>query len=368
MSIFSYQNNGVCCYQVNLLKMSEQNIRELNLSTDHERVVLCSDSSCGYRAIVAVHSTALGPAAGGTRFWNYASDELAIADVLRLSRMMSYKNALAGLPLGGGKAVIIGDNKIADRERIFRAHGRFVESFGGTFITAEDIGTTPSDMQYVLKETRHVAGLPGRSGDPSPVTAHGVFVSLQACAEHRWGSTELSGKSVAIQGCGNTGYYLGRELAKAGAKLLVADIDDLKVRRMVDEFAATPVDTKEILSADADVLAPCAFGGILNDETIPNLRVEMVVGSANNQLLESRHGDVLHELNILYAPDYVANAGGVINGCREVLGWDTADAQQRVDGIYDTMTEILTAAREKGIPPYQIADRIAESRLAAAKK
>jgi leucine dehydrogenase len=282
--------------------------------------------------------------------------------------MMSYKNALAGLPLGGGKAVIIGDNKTTDRESLFRAHGRFVESFAGTFITAEDIGTTPADMQYVLQETSHVAGLPGKSGDPSPVTAHGVFKAMEACAKHRWGSTDVSGKTVAIQGCGNTGYYLGRELANAGAKLLVADLDELKIRRMIDEFGATRVDRAEILSADADILAPCAFGGILNDETIPRLKVEMIVGSANNQLLENRHGEVLHELGILYAPDYVANAGGVINGCREVLGWDTADAERRVDGIYDTMTEILAAASQQRIPPYQVADRVAENRLAAARK
>jgi leucine dehydrogenase len=341
-------------------------IRELSVETDHERVVFCSDDTCGYRGIVAMHSTALGPAAGGTRFWNYATEDLAIEDALRLSRMMSYKNALAGLPLGGGKAVIIGDNKTTDRERLFRAHGRFVNSFNGRFITAEDIGTTPSDMQYVLQETRHVAGLPGRSGDPSPVTARGVFKAMQACAAHRWGSTDLSEKTVAIQGCGNTGYYLGRELSNAGARLLVADIDEAKVKRMVDEFGATRLPTDEILFAQADVLSPCAFGGILNDETIPGLRVGLVVGSANNQLLESRHGEELKRLGILYAPDYVANAGGVINGCREVLGWSEADSARKVEAIFDTMLEILNAANEQGVAPYRVADKLAEARLANA--
>jgi leucine dehydrogenase len=345
-----------------------QTIRELDVPTDHERVVLCQDSSCDYRGIVAIHSTALGPAAGGTRFWNYATDQLAVDDALRLSRMMSYKNALAGIPLGGGKAVIIGDNKTANREALFRAHGRFVEMFGGTFITAEDIGTSPADMEYVLLETRHVAGLPGKSGDPSPVTAHGVFKAMQACAAHRWGSSELSGKTVAIQGCGNTGYHLGRELAQSGAKLFVADVDEQKVKRMVDEFEAVRLECSEILSAQADILAPCAFGGILNDETIPNLQVEMITGSANNQLLDNRHGEVLQSLNILYAPDYVANAGGVINGCREVLGWSSTEAERKVEEIYNTMLEILTAASEQGIPPYQVADRIAESRLTGTKR
>jgi leucine dehydrogenase len=223
-------------------------------------------------------------------------------------------------------------------------------------------------MEYVLLETRHVAGLPGRSGDPSPVTAHGVFKAMQACAEHRWGSTDLSGKTVAIQGCGNTGYHLGRELRNAEAKLLVADIDEQKATRMVDEFEAVRLDSGEILSAQADILAPCAFGGILNDKTIPNLRVEIVTGSANNQLEDNRHGEVLQSLNILYAPDYVANAGGVINGCREVLSWTSAEAERKVDEIYNTMREILKAASEQGIPPYQVADRIAESRLSGTRR
>jgi leucine dehydrogenase len=191
---------------------------------------------------------------------------------------------------------------------------------------------------------------------------------MQACAEHRWGSTDLAGKTVAIQGCGSTGYYLGRELKASGAKLLVADIDEQKAKRMVDEFDAVSIRCDDILKTQADILAPCAFGGILNDETIPNLKVEMVIGSANNQLLESRHGELLQSLRILYAPDYVVNAGGVINGCREVLGWSSADAEQKVDEIYNTMREILTAASEQNIPPYQIANRIAESRLAGARR
>jgi leucine dehydrogenase len=343
------------------------NICELYAEAEHERVVLWSDESSNYRGIIAIHSTALGPAVGGTRFWHYANDEEASRDALRLSKGMSYKNALAGLPFGGGKAVIIGDNKTSDRERIFRAHGRFVESLRGSFITAEDVGTRPSDMEYVALETKHVAGLPGRSGDPSPVTARGVFRALQACAEHRWGSAELTGRTVAIQGCGSTGYHLAQELHQAGASLIAADIDPGRVARLVREFNAKPVATEEIFSAPADIFSPCALGGILNDETIPQLQAEIVVGSANNQLLESRHGDVLSEIGILYAPDYVANAGGMINGCRELLGWDTADAMLKVQELYGTMLELLNQAKAEGTPPFRKADQMAEQRLSAAR-
>src|SRR5438128_225167 len=233
----------------------------------HEQLVLCQDTASGYRGIIAVHSTTLGPALGGTRFWNYASDEEAIVDALRLARGMTYKNAVAGLNLGGGKSVIIGDNKTALREMIFRAHGRFVESLGGRYITAEDVGTSTADMDYVHMETNFVSGLAGRSGDPSPVTAHGVFRAIQASAKERWGSDDLSNKTVAIQGCGHGGYYLAKELHGAGAKLIVSDIDPERVKRVTNEFAATPVDTDQIYSVAADVFAPCALVAILNDKT-----------------------------------------------------------------------------------------------------
>lgn len=344
-----------------------RSICEMYAEAEHEKVVLWTDSSCNYRGIIAIHSTALGPAVGGTRFWNYANDEEASLDALRLSRGMSYKNAMAGLPFGGGKAVIIGDNKTLDREQIFRAHGRFVESLGGSYITAEDIGTRPSDMEYVALETKHVAGLPGRSGDPSPVTARGVFRALQACAQHRWGSTELKGRTVAIQGCGSTGYHLAKELHEAGASLIASDLDHDRVMRLVQEFDAKAAPAEEILSVSADIFSPCALGGILNDQSIPQLHAEIIVGSANNQLLESRHGDVLNDMGILYAPDYVANAGGMINGCRELLGWDTADALLKVQELYDTMLDLLNQARAEGTPPFRKADQIAEQRLSAAK-
>ncbi len=329
----------------------------------HEQVVLCHDESCGYRGIIAIHSTTLGPALGGTRFWQYATSEEAIVDALRLARGMTYKNAVAGLNLGGGKAVIIGDNKTTRRELIFRAHGRFVESLGGRYITAEDVGTSTHDMDFVHMDTNHVAGLAGRSGDPSPVTAHGVFRSIQASAMYRWGSDDLEGKTVTLQGCGHVGYYLAKELSAAGAKLIVTDIDAERVRSVVDEFGAKAVDLDEIYSAKADIFAPCALGGIINDKTIPKLKVEIVSGAANNQLLEARHGDELEERDILYAPDYVANAGGVINVYGELAGWDSSRALRQAAEIYDTVLHVFEIAKQDGVPTYQAADRLAERRL-----
>jgi leucine dehydrogenase len=331
----------------------------------HEEIVMCSDPSCGYRGILAVHSTKLGPALGGTRFWQYATDEEAITDALRLSRGMTYKNAVAGLQLGGGKSIIIGDNKTKDREQIFRAHGRFIETLGGRYITAEDVGTSTKDMDYVHMETGHVAGLAGKSGDPSPVTAHGVFRAVQASANRKWGSDSLEGKTVAIQGCGNVGRYLAKELHEAGARLIVNDIDPAKTKRVADMTGATVVQGDDaIFSADADIFSPCALGGIINDETIPRLKVEIVAGGANNQLLEERHGDALQARGILYAPDYVANAGGVINVYGEVAGWDAQRALDKADDIYDTVLKVFDIAEAKKIPTYEAADRLAEQRLA----
>jgi leucine dehydrogenase len=331
----------------------------------HEQLVLCQDTASGYRGIIAVHSTVLGPALGGTRFWSYATDEEAIVDALRLARGMTYKNAVAGLNLGGGKSVIIGDNRTLDREMIFRAHGRFVESLGGRYITAEDVGTSTSDMDYVHMETDYVSGLAGRSGDPSPVTAHGVFRAIQASAREKWGSDDLSTRTVAIQGCGHVGYYLAKELHEAGAKLIVTDIDADRVKRVANEFGARVVGADEIYSAQADIFAPCALGAIINDKTIPRLLVEIVAGAANNQLLEERHGDALEARKILYAPDYVANAGGVINVYSELAGWTSARAFRKADEIYDTILKVFAIAKSDGIPTYLAADRLAEQRIQA---
>ena len=338
-------------------------ITEKVTNTDHEQVLIGRDAVSGYHGIIAIHSTTLGPAVGGTRFWNYASEEEALTDVLRLSQGMTYKTALAGLPLGGGKSIIIGDSKSPDREALLRAHGRFVDTLKGRYITAEDVGTSPADMEIVRLETQYVAGLLDRSGDPSPYTARGVFRAIQASAKFRWTTNDLSGVTVAIQGCGNVGYNLAKLLHESGAKLIVTDVNPNNMARVVDELAAETVQPDEIFSVRADVFAPCALGGVINDQTIPELKVEIVAGAANNQLLEDRHGTMLRDRDILYAPDYVANAGGVLNGCREVLGWTAEHALQKVDEIYNTILRILEGAKAQGITTNQAADRLAENRL-----
>ncbi len=331
----------------------------------HEQLVMCHDKSCGYRGIIAIHDTTLGPALGGTRFWNYRTDDEAIVDGLRLAKGMTYKNAVAGLNLGGGKAVIIGDNRTTRREMLFRAHGRFVESLGGRYITAEDVGTTSADMDFVHMETEYVAGLTTRSGDPSPVTARGVFRAIQAAAHERWGSDGVAGKTVAVQGLGHVGYFLCRELHGAGARLIVTDIDAAKVERAVADCGARAVSADEIYAVPADIFSPCALGGVLNDDTIPRLQVEIVAGGANNQLLEERHGDVLEQRGILYAPDFVANAGGVINVYGEIAGWTAPRALRKADEIYQTMLGVFEIAREQRVPTHLAADRLAERRLNA---
>ncbi len=331
----------------------------------HEQVALCSDPAAGYRGIIAIHSTVLGPALGGTRFWTYANDDEAVVDALRLARGMTYKNAVAGLNLGGGKSVIIGDNKTKNREMIFRAHGRFVDSLGGRYVTAEDVGTSTGDMDYVHMETNYVAGLTDRSGDPSPVTARGVFRAIQASAKWRWGSDDLAGRTVLVQGCGHVGYNLAKELHAVGAKTIVADMDADRVKRVVDNFGAKGVKPDEIVGQKADIFAPCALGGVINDKTIPQLKVEIVAGAANNQLLEERHGDELEKRNILYAPDYVVNAGGVINVYRELAGWDSERSLRKADEIYDTLLSVFDIAKADKVPTYLAADTLAERRVKA---
>jgi leucine dehydrogenase len=336
------------------------NINELKFP-DYERVASCVEGY--YHGIVAIHSTKLGPAVGGTRFWKYENEDAAIRDLLRLARGMTYKNALAGLPLGGGKSIILRPDESFDREKIFRAHGRFVETFGGRYITAEDVGTNPDDIAIVRQETKHAAGLYGLSGDPSPFTARGVFRATQAAAKHRWGSESLEGKTVALQGGGNVGYHLASNLYKAGARLIVTDVDESKVERLVKEFDAAAVAPEEIYAVESDIYAPCALGGTINDQTIPQFKIEIIVGGANNQLLEERHGDELEKRGILYAPDYAANAGGIINGCRELLGWEESQTTAKVDEIYKTVLDIFRTAAAEGIPTYRAADRIAERRM-----
>ena len=333
-------------------------------NTDHETVLVGRDVAFGYHGIIAIHSTSLGPAVGGTRFWNYANETDALTDALRLSRGMTYKNALAGVPLGGGKSIIIGNRQAPNREELLRAHGRFVNTLNGRYITAEDVGTNPADMEIVRRETPYVAGLLGGSGDPSPFTARGVFRAIQASGKFLWNAGDLAGVTVSIQGCGNVGYNLAKLLHEASAKLIVADVEARNLARVVDELGAETVTPAEIFGVRAEVFAPCALGGIINDQTIPQLQLQIVAGAANNQLLEERHGTILREKNILYAPDYVANAGGILNGCTELLGWKPEEAARKIDEIYDTTLQILTGARREGISTNKAADRLAEYRLA----
>lgn len=340
-------------------------IRELKIE-GYERVAACIDGD--YHGFIAVHSTRLGPAVGGTRFWKYENDDAAVKDLLRLARGMTYKNALAGLPLGGGKSIVLRPEGEFDREKIFRAHARFVDTFGGSYITAEDVGTNPHDMAMVRQETKHVAGLYGLSGDPSPFTARGVFRAMQAAANRRWSSDSLAEKRVAIQGCGNVGYHLAANLHRAGAQLIVSDVDQAKVERVVKEFGASVVSSTDIYASEADIFAPCALGGIINDETIPQFKVQIIVGGANNQLLDERHGEETEKRGILYAPDYAANAGGIINGCRELLGWEESQSTAKVDEIYDTVLAIFRTAKAEGIATYKAADRLAEDRLSKGKE
>jgi leucine dehydrogenase len=335
----------------------------------HEQVVVCYEPSCGYLGIIAIHDTTLGPALGGTRFWHYAGFDEALTDVLRLARGMTYKAAAAGLNLGGGKAVIVGDNRRPDREILFRAHGRFVESLNGRYITAEDVGTSPADMEFVRRETRHVAGLQGLSGDPSPVTGYGVYMGIKAAAKHRWGRESLAGKTVAVQGCGKVAHSLCLHLHAEGAKLVVTDIDADKVRRVVEETGATAVGSDTIYDQQAEIFAPCALGAIINDETLRRLKAEIIAGGANNQLADpDRHGRMVEERGILYAPDFVINAGGLINVYGEISGWTQERAKKKAQEIYDALLRVFAIAKGEAIPTYQAADRLAEERIEAAER
>ncbi len=329
----------------------------------HEQVVFSHEPSCGYFGIIAIHDTTLGPALGGTRVWPYPSTEDAVRDVLRLSRGMTYKSAVAGLNLGGGKAVIVADPKRADRESLFRAHGRFVETLGGRYITAEDVGTSPQDMEFVKRETKHVAGLLNLSGDPSPVTGYGVYVGMKAAAKAKWGRDSLADKTIAVQGAGKVAYYLMQHLHEEGAKVIVTDIDEEKVARCVEEFGATAIAPETIFDAEADIFAPCALGGILNDDTIPRLKVAVVAGGANNQLGEVRHGREIEARGIIYAPDYVINGGGVINVYGELQGWTMDRAKRKAQEIYDTLLRVFSIADRDKVPSFEAADRLAEERI-----
>ncbi|MCL2444704.1 leucine dehydrogenase [Candidatus Saccharibacteria bacterium] len=341
-------------------------------SYGYEQVSYFYHAETGLKAIVAIHNTVLGPALGGSRFWNYESEEEALEDVLRLSRGMTYKNALAGLNLGGGKAVIVGDPAVLKedpvrREAFWRAFGRFIEGMGGRYITAEDVGTSTGDMAYINMETDHVVGLAGGSGDPSPYTARGVFESMKACCRHVYGSEGLKGKTVAVQGLGYVGYYLCEYLYKVGAKLVVCDIDQEKVTRAVEEFGAKVVGLEEIYGAKCDVFAPCALGAVINDDTIAKLKCKIVCGAANNVLKDAtKHGAGLKKKGVTYAVDYLANAGGVTSVSYELSGeYDERAVRDHVAQIGDRMLAVLAEAEMTGRLAHEVADEMAERRIEA---
>lgn len=335
---------------------------------DYGEVHFARDAATGLRAIVAIHDTRLGPALGGCRFLRYDDEADAVLDALRLARGMTYKAALAGLPHGGGKSVLLRPTTAHfDRGALFRAFGRFVASLAGRYITAEDSGTGLEDMNVVHSVTKHVTGVDeslGGSGDPSPFTALGVRRGIEACVKDRLDRASLEGIHVAVQGVGHVGYHLCKELAAAGAKLSVADIDPLKTERAEREFGATIVPLEQVFDVECDVLAPCALGSALNDDTIPRLRAKIVAGAANNQLAEPRHGEALFQRDILYAPDYAINAGGLVNVATEVKGYDAEASRTRTLAIYDTILEIAERSRRAQTPTNRIADLMVEERLA----
>jgi leucine dehydrogenase len=333
---------------------------------EHEQVVFCNNNDVGLKAIIAIHNSALGPALGGTRMWNYKNEDEALIDVLRLSKGMSYKASAAGLNLGGGKAVIIGDPKTQKSEGLFRAFGRFVNSLNGRYITAEDVGTTVREMEYVFMETPWVTGIPkafGGSGDPSPYTAHGVLMGIKASVKHKLGTDSLKGVRIAVQGLGNVGYHLVEYLVKEQAIITVADIDQEKVAKVASQFAAKAVAPDQIATVDCDVFAPCALGAVINDQSILKLKAKVVCGGANNQLAEARHGDQLRELGILYAPDYVANAGGLMNVFVELEGYSPDRALDKTVQVYDNLMKVFEVAKKTGVGTHTAADRMAEERI-----
>ena len=337
--------------------------------TGHEQVVFCQDKPTGLRAIIGIYSTALGPALGGTRFYPYASEEAALHDVLELSRGMAYKNALAGLDLGGGKAVIWGDPEKIKSEGLLRAYGRMVESLGGRYYTACDVGTYVQDMDVIARETRFVTGRSvehGGAGDSSILTAWGVFQGMRAAAEHVYGTPSLAGRRVGIAGLGKVGKYLTVHLLEDGASVVATDVSEKALAWAKETYPQVDIvdSAAELVAADIDVYAPCALGGALNDDTVPVLKAKIVAGAANNQLAHPGIEKLLEDRGILYAPDYVVNAGGVIQVADEIEGFNFERAKLRATKIFDTTTQILQLADVDGVPPAVAADRLAERRMA----
>lgn len=355
--------------------MDKANVASLTekMSTfDHEQVVFCQDKSTGLKAIIAIHNTTLGPAVGGTRMWAYASENDAITDVLRLSRGMTYKNALAGLNIGGGKAVIIGDARKDKNEALLRRFGKFVDSLGGKYITAEDVGISTKDMEYVKMETDHVVGLPefmNGGGDPSPVTAYGVYMGMKASAKKQYGSESLAGKKILVQGVGHVGEYLVGHLVKENAEVMIADIYEDRVKTVVAKYGVKAISIDDVYTTPMDIYSPCALGATVNDDTLSKLTCSIICGAANNQLAnELVHGVEVQKKGILYAPDYLVNAGGIINCYWEIIGYNREAAMSQAENIYNTALEIYSKSEAENIPTYLAANHLAEARIAAIGK
>jgi leucine dehydrogenase len=346
-------------------------IFETIANTGHEEVVFCHNKDAGLKAIIAIHNTVLGPSLGGLRMWPYKSEAEAVNDVLRLSRGMTYKNAVAGLNLGGGKAVIIGDPAKDKSEALFRAFGRFVNSLNGRYITAEDVGINVNDMEWVFRETEFVTGVHqvhGGSGDPSPFTAYGTLQGLMAALNHKHGNEDVGKYSYAVQGAGHVGMEFIKLLREQGAKVYVTDIDKALVKQAVDDYGCTAVGLDEIYDTDADVYSPCALGGTVNENTLPRLKCKIICGAANNQLANEAIGDEVEKRGIVYAPDYAVNAGGVMNISLEIDGYNRERAMRMMRTIYDNVSRIFQIARRDGIPTYRAADRVAEERISQIGK
>jgi leucine dehydrogenase len=339
----------------------------------HEQVVFCNDPTTGLFSIIAIHDTTLGPALGGCRMWSYRSVDEAIIDALRLSRGMTYKAALAGLKLGGGKSVIMGNAKTDKSEALFKRFGEFVNSLGGKYITAEDVGTSVEDMSHVLKSTKHVVGIPrsqGGSGDPSPFTALGVFHGIRASLQFLNGNDRLKGIKVAVQGVGHVGSHLVGHLVKAGANVFVSDVDKERLHQVLEKYPGQvqSVDPQDILFLNVDVVSPCALGAVINDDSLDHIQARIVAGAANNQLKEDRHGELLFKKGKLYAPDFCINAGGLINVYQELIGYDEAKATQLTENIYNSLMDIYKLAASQNISTSKAADLVAIERIEKARK
>ena len=339
---------------------------------NHEQVVFCNDKDTGLKAIIGIHNTVLGPALGGTRMWQYANEWEALNDVLRLSRGMTFKSAITGLNLGGGKAVIIGDAKTQKTPELMKKFGEFVHSLNGKYITAEDVGMTTADMDTVREVTPYVTGISesiGGAGNPSPITAYGVFMGMKAAAKYKFGSDVLEGKSVFVQGIGNVGEALVEHLVDEGANVTIADISQERLEEVRSKYGVTIYGGKNIYAEEMDIYAPCALGATINDETIYNLKASVIAGAANNQLaVEEKHGKILQERGIVYAPDFLINAGGIINVYAELEGYDKKEIMRKTENIYNTTLEILSNAKAHNITANRAALNIAKSRIQTRKE